>query len=628
LAAEEDPASALDPCVSRWERGFAVTSSRSDPEFESSVPLTFAEAMARSPAEAAAWLEAIDTEMEAHRANGTWELVDAMPAGRKAIGCKWVLVRKPQADGSHKCKARLTAKGFAQRAGVDYSETFAPTLKYTTFRFLLIDAARRDRELHQMDVNTAYLNAFMDEEDRVYMDQPEGFVDARRPHAVCLLRKSLYGTKQAGANWNKEVNSFLTGEMGYTRCVCDPCLYYRVSRSGQLLLLGLFVDDILSSFDGADAAEWSELKRRFMSKYRCKDIGEPRLVLGMRVTRDRSRRSLILDQQAYVDKVLAQFHLQQCNAARTPEEPQVSLSKHDCIPADQCAQPQHIARRALFESIVGFLMYAAISTRPDIAHAVNQLSRFMQAPADVHLQAAKRVLRYLAGTRQLGLRFEADAGTAAHTRHSGTKRQSAQGDLIAFADSDWAGCVDDRKSTAGFVLLYAGCPLSWASKKQATVALSSAEAEYMAIGLALRELKWVHQLLTEIGLRAPSSDQDEQTSEPVSGEHGTSSADSASAVSVSAPPSLIYSDNQAALSMCASVGSLHQRTKHIDVRHHFIAEAVKSGEVQLAWVSSREQLADIFTKALGPQLFAPLRDRLMAHNGGEEHKSIKQAHRM
>lgn len=608
----------------QMERSFQVTQTFS--EGEADTPVSFADAMAREPAEAAAWLEAMEAEMDAHRRNGTWTLVDALPVGRKAIGSKWVLVRKPQANGATLLKARLTAKGFAQRAGVDYTETFAPTLKYTTFRFLLIDAAARDRELMQMDVKTAYLNAPMEEE--VYMRQPEGFIDATRPHAVCLLIKSLYGTKQAGANWNKEVNSFITRELGYTRSQCDPCLYHRVSRSGGSMLLGLFVDDIISSFDAADADEWTQLKSIFMSKYASKDLGEASLVLGMRLTRDRSRRTIVLDQQSYVDKVLRSFNMQQCNTSRTPEDAHVSLSKHDCIPLEQRDASENAARRVQFECLVGFLLYAAISTRLDIAHAVNQLSRFMQGPAECHWQAAKRVLRYLAATRDLGLRFDPMGSAAASddSHKNSLKHEQSQVPLIAFADSDWAGCIDDRKSTAGFVILYHGCPLSWISKKQATVALSSAEAEYMAIGLVLRELKWMHQLLTEIGLRPPMMNRDEQASGSVSGERDASSSHSDASSHVTAPyPSLIYSDNQAALAMCRQMGSLHQRTKHIDVRHHFIAEAVKSGEVELGWVSTRDQLADIFTKALGPQIFIPLRDRLMVAAASSQIKSDSES---
>ena len=300
----------------------------------------------------------------------------------------------------------------------------------------------------------------------------------------------------------------------------------------------------------------------------------------------------------------------------------MSLSKHDCIPLDQCDQPEHAERRALYECLVGCILYAAISTRLDITHAVNQLSRFMRCPGEVHLQAAKRVLRYLAANMQLGLRSDplgaSDAAAGiAQSNHNSIAHESAAGSLVAFADSDWAGCTDDRRSTTGFVLLYAGCPLSWISKKQATVALSSAEAEYMAIGMALRELKWMHHMLTEIGLR--------QTSEPSGGEP-TASSSSHSAVHASAAepnePSIIYSDNQAALSMCMHSGAMHQRTKHIDVRHHFIQEAVRAGEVQLEWISTREQLADIFTKPLGPQLFGPLRDRLMAKAGGKQESII------
>ena len=246
-------------------------------------PASFAEAMARP--ERGEWLQAMRAELLAHERNGTWALVE-LPDGRHVIGCRWVCKLKHHADGRvDRYKARLVAQGFAQRLGVDYHETHAPTLRYTSLRLILALAAGRDLELQQLDVTTAYLNADIGEE--VYMRQPEGFVDAQRPDAVCLLRKALYGTKQAAHMWNNEVNGFLTAQLGFTRSACDPCVYWRRSSRGALLLLGLFVDDIVAAYEAADGDEWAALKAAFMRRYASKDLGEASSVLGMRIRRDR-----------------------------------------------------------------------------------------------------------------------------------------------------------------------------------------------------------------------------------------------------------------------------------------------------------------------------------------------------
>jgi hypothetical protein len=502
-------------------------------------------------------------------------------------------------------KARLVAQGFAQQEGRDYHETFAPTLKYVTLRWLLVHAAKHGRLLRQLDVTTAYLNARMEEE--VYMRQPDGFVDAQRPHAVCRLRKSLYGTKQAGHNWNKELNGFLTGELALNRSRSDPCLYWRATRTGGVLLLCVFVDDMVASVSAEDEAEWLSVKARLMRKYPSKDLGAARLVLGMTVHRHEQRGAIVLEQRAYIEKVLQQWGMDGCKPARTPEEARAPpLSTRQCVPEAERALTVNVQRRRDYESLVGSLLYAAVSTRPDIAHAVNQLTRFMAAPGDAHWQAAKRVLRYLAGTRQLGLTF-----------HPCSEEEAAPV-LCAYTDADWAGDTDTRRSTTGYAVMMHGCCVAWLSKKQPTVALSSAEAEYMAIGMGVREIKWMRGLITEV-LHSHSAgggaEEPCMHGQQLAGPRHACATRHASAGSTRVLASVVRSDNQAALSMCAHAGAMHQRTKHIDVRHHFIQEAVEAGEVRLEWCPSAEQLADLLTKGLGPQIFSPLRDRLMDPTG-------------
>lgn len=315
-----------------------------------SEPVSYIEAIQRPDSERAEWLKAMRAELLAHERNGTWELVD-LPDGRYVIGCRWVCKLKYHADGRvDRYKARLVAQGFAQIFGLDYHETHAPTLRYVSLRLILALAAGRDLDLQQLDVTTAYLNA--DIGDEVYMRQPEGFVDEQRPHAVCRLKKALYGTKQAAHMWNNEVNGFLTGpQMAYTRSASDPCLYWRRSSRGALMLLGLFVDDIVSAFESADGAEWTRLKAAFMHKYASKDLGDAVSVLGMRIRRDRRRRTLQLDQQTYVEKVLQQFNMAhgECRGQTTPAQPGVRLSLSDC--SAEADQSERTRRRTDFHII-------------------------------------------------------------------------------------------------------------------------------------------------------------------------------------------------------------------------------------------------------------------------------------
>ena len=303
-------------------------------ETDGSDPASYREMLERPASEG--WHGACAEEMAAHERNGTWELVDA-PAGANVIGNKWVLrtkykqsvstaaVEGPGVREVLRRKARLTAKGCGQKEGVDYSETYAPTLKYVTLRVMLALGCVLHLLLKQLDVTTAYLQAPMHE--KVYMRQPEGFVDPQRPHAVCLLKKSLYGTKQAGHNWNNEVNSFITGVLGYTRTVSDPCLYWRRSATGQLMLLGIFVDDILHEHAAADDAEWCSLKATFVSRFPSTDGGDVDVLLGMRITRNIHAGWLTIDQEAYVKQIIKQWGMEQCKQVSTPAQPGVRLSQ-------------------------------------------------------------------------------------------------------------------------------------------------------------------------------------------------------------------------------------------------------------------------------------------------------------
>ena len=542
-------------------------------------PETYRQAM-ESP-EAGKWSDAMDKEMNSCEAAGTWKRVRRadLPAGANVIPCKWVYkVKNDETDTVTEHKARLTPKGFKQQKGVDYKEVFARTGMYKTMRVGLALTAAWGHELDQMDVPSAFLNAPIEEE--LYMEMPEGY---QEDGIVLKLEKALYGLKQAPRAWYLLLREFLLRKekklleqrckegrkhataMGFTECVSDPCLFWRRTRSGRLILLFLFVDDMQISYHHADKAEWNELKTLLVERFRTKDMGQSKWILGMRIQRDREAGTLTLDQELYVSKALERFGLSEC---RTISTPAVSSSEKEDdqdgggAPCDQ----------AKYMEIVGTLLYATISTRPDISYAVQRLTRHMQAPLKRHMVAAERTLRYLAGAKELGLLFG-----RVHSKKKGD--EDLQLTVEAFADADWANDKLDRKSITGWVAKLNGDVVSWASKKQRTVAQSTCEAELYAEAAAFNEVLWLRGLLLELQLLV-------------------------------AAPSLVMGDNQSAIAL-SEHGVKSERTKHVDVKYHFITDEIAKGAVKVKWVPSEEQQADIFTKALAAPVFELLRGQLM-----------------
>ena len=533
---------------------------------EKQTPQSYREAMA-SP-DASKWKEALDKEMRSCESQKVWTLVrrDELPKGANILPCKSVFKIKLDEHGNvDQYKARFTPKGFRQKPGVDFFETYARTGQYKTLRVALSLVAKWDHELTQFDVPTAFLNADVDED--IYMELPEGY---GQPGMVCKLLKSLYGLKQAPRNWDKLVHAFITGDMGFKACVSDPSLYFKRSRSGRLILIYRFVDDMQGSHHADDEAEFRECVKLLQDRFNIKQLKSATWMLGMRITRDRKARTITLDQELYVTKALEKFGLQQCRVVNSPEIVGAANEARS-----ELAQP---AERQRYLEITGTLMYAAISTRPDIAHAVHYLASAMQAPLQHHMQAAERVLRYLAGTKDIGLVFGSRNGdTVGDSR--GRKAQ-VQVDVCAFSDADWANDKGDRKSISGWVAKLNGDPVSWSSKKQRVVSMSTCEAELYAEAAAIQEVLWLRGLMSELGLSTLTG-------------------------------STVHVDNQSTIAV-SEHGVKSERTKHVDVKYHFVTDAVERGVVRLRWVPTSEQQADIFTKALPAPTFLHLRRQLMS----------------
>jgi len=478
------------------------------------------------------WKPGIDREHDCLLRNNTWTIVDRLP-GIHVLPCKYVFRIK---DG--KPKARMVILGCKQIFGLDYYHTFAPVVKFTTIRTLFALIASEDWECEQMDVVTAFLNGDLDED--IYMHIPEGLKTAENEDRVCKLNKALYGLKQAPRQWYAKIHDYLTNDLNFVSSINDPCLYIR-KTSTKVLIIALYVDDLL--LVGNSKSDIMELKGEFKQRFEMKDLGPVAVMLGVEVTRDRTNRKLYISQKEYTEQVLSRFGMEQSRPVTTPME-RIS-SKTMSEPSDPA--PTDVPYR----QAIGSLIYLVTGSRPDIAFAVSRLSKYLENPLQSHWVAVKRVFRYLAGTRTHAIHYDGSRGI----------------EVEGYSDSDYAGCIETRKSTSGYIFLIAGGAVSWKSKKQTNTATSTCEAEYMACCSAAKEAVWLSRLLADIrSLQKP---------EPIS-------------IGIDNAGTIYLSDNPA----------INERSKHIDVQYHFVRECVELNKIKLQHCSTDDQLADSLTKPL------------------------------
>ena len=504
-------------------------------------PQTYAQAMARP--DALEWKLACIAELEAFVKAKLYDEVER-PKDRTLVACRWVFTIKRGPDGEIiKHKARLVAKGFTQVEGVDYTETFAPVSKFTSIRALLALAAQEDLEIHQMDVKSAFLNGDLSEE--IYMKLPPGY-DAQ-DGMVWKLKKSLYGLKQASRQWYKRLRQEFA-DLGFTRSQYDHAIFYK-NEGGVIIICAVYVDDMLIVCK--DIVIVRRLKDSFKVRFEMTDLGEARWILNMEIIRDRPRRILELSQRQFVTTILNRFGLADGRPVSTPLDPNTKLVK--------LSAPDPEVDVKIYQSMLGSLMYAMIGTRPDLAYSVGVLSKHSATPGLDHLLAITRVYRYLKNTMNIRLTYRGTPPGA---------RDGISSNLIGYVDADWASDPNDRRSITGYVFTLAGTAISWSSKRQHSVALSSTEAEYMAATHATKEAIWLHGLLVELGR-------------------------------ISAGYSIpLLIDNQSAIALIKNPEH-HERTKHIAIRYHFIRDIYEAGTIELEYVPTGDQVADVLTKALG-----------------------------
>lgn len=507
-------------------------------------PQSFDEA--KNSPHAKEWMAAMQQEHQSLIDNKTWELVE-LPADRKAIGCKWIFKVKYRADGEiERFKSRLVARGFSQQPGVDYEETFSPVVSFTSIRMLLAYALQHNMVIHQMDVKTAFLNGELQEE--IYMTQPEGYANQENPNLVCKLNRAIYGLKQASRCWNHTLDNYLR-ELGFTKTNADQCVYIR-NRAEMRSIIAVYVDDLIIISDTLE--EINSIKGMLSNRFEMTDLGQLHYCLGITITYGES--SLLLDQSHYIQQVLNRYGMNNCNPVSTPSDLNTKLVKDD-------GQSKTVDAN-LYRAIVGSLLYISIATRPDIANAVGVVSRFNSSPNQQHMTAVKRIMRYLKGTIDMKLKY----------------MMSSDNLITGYADADWAGDQDTRKSTSGNVFMYARGPISWMSKRQTIIATSTAEAEYISLFHATQESVTLQRLLHDI---------DNQEDRAIT----------------------LYTDNQAAISIGKNLSS-KTRTKHIDIKFHYVREAVANKNINIEYCPSIEMIADILTKPINRDQYQYLRKKM------------------
>jgi hypothetical protein len=507
--------------------------------FAESDPITFDEAIKDSK-----WRKAMDAEIEAIERNHTWELAE-LPEGEKTVGVKWIYRTKLNERGEvDKFKARLVAKGYTQRYGIDYSEVFAPVARHDTIRMIISLAAMNEWNVFQLDVKSAFLHGELVEQ--VFVDQPPGYIKKGSKGLVYKLKKALYGLKQAPRAWYNRIDNYFS-KAGFHKCPYEHTLYIKTRGRGNLLIVCLYVDDLI--FTGNDEDMFKVFKQSMMKEFEMTDLGKMKFFLGIEVTQ--SAGGIFICQRKFAREVLVRFGMDDCNSVQIPIIPGTKLTRDDGGAKIDSTY---------YKQMIGSLMYMT-TTRPDLTYAVSLISRFMEAPTELHHQAVRKILRYLKGTLDYGLFYKT--------------QKSVKCELIGFSDSDYAGDAEDRKSTSGYVFLLSGAAISWSSKKQLVVTLSTTEAEFIAAASCACQGIWLNRILEEV-------------------KHAQQG------------PIMLFYDNNSTIKLSKNP-VLHGRSKHIDVRFHFLRDLTKEGKVELIHCRSAEQIADILTKPLKAESFVKLR---------------------
>ena len=503
------------------------------------------------------WRDAMQEELASLVSHGVWSSVPRIP-GTRTVRTRWLFKIKRHLDGSiDKFRARLVARGFSQKPGIDVNETFASIVRHKSWRLLVALAANNNHVLLHWDIKTAFLNANLSQP--IYIEPPEGF--STSSNTVYLLHKGLYGLKQASREWFNELSSTFYS-LNFVACPQDPSVFLYFNPPTTLLIaVAIWVDDLLVyAPDNPNLIH--KLKQQLQLKYTIHDKGSLAEFLGIRITRNSVKQTIKLDQTDYIKSILSRFNLSNANPVPTPGVPEVKLTISDCPSTDE---DRTTMSSIPYQAAVGCLLYLAVCTRPDIAACVSNVARFMHNPGKKHWEAVKRIFRYLRGTPEYGLVF-----TGKHPSIS----------FYAESDATWASTDPDTyRSVTGYVTFLNGTPISWRSIKQRVVALSSTEAEYISAAACAREIHWVRNFL--LTLHMPLTQ-----------------------------PTVLYCDNRGCIDLSINPVN-HERNKHINIKYHYIKYAYEHQILVLVFKPSSDLVADLLTKSIRPPRFDSLRYHLV-----------------
>ena len=463
-----------------------------------------------------------------------WEPANEIPQSSHVITSRLILRIKTDEDGKEKSlKSRLVAGGHRQRPG-EYDETYSPVVKEETILAMLALANNNGHEVHQMDIDGAYLNAKLQE--TVYMKLPEIF-EKWYGHQIVKLKKALYGLKQSGRSWNLELTASLK-KLGWSQSQYDQCLFYRNDVNREYLLV--YVDDLL--IITPDLTSCERVKGEIKETYAAKDLGECKHILGIRVSRSKKDKTIALDQEAMISDLLERCVNMDVKSKFTP------LSGYEKLTKSQGQADSEEIRK--YQSIVGSILYIARWTRPDVMAAVCLLARYSSNPAEEHIKALTHILGYLDRTKEWKMIMNGEENVL---------------DLNLYTDSDWAGDLDNRHSTSGFAIYLGNTLIHWKTSKQTCIAESTMQAEFVAAHTGFQTARSIFQLLKEIGNHELKF--------------------------------ILHCDNMAAI-QCIKNVETGKYNKHIDVKYHSLINADMNGIINVRHVQSNENKADILTKPL------------------------------
>ena len=563
FAAFRDPDSIMDglsDLVASDSEGYAVLAKPNEAD-----PKTQADAYAR---DRDGWRASEQKEIDNHLSNGSWVLEERskMPRGRNLIKLVWVY--KTKRDGT--LKSRLCVQGCRQVKGIDYDQTWCGTMRGASLRLLSSIAAKSNMRMRRWDFVAAYLQGELLDGEVIYCLPPQGpgyaTIGKDGLPMVCKIVKPVYGMAQAGRRWQRSLYPWLK-EYGFRQISPDSSVFTLKrtmdspdGKREETIHLGAYVDDLCVLYDRDDKSSlYHDFITKLQDRWKVEDEGDLHDLLGIEFRFDND--TITLHQQTYIDKLCADFLPDgvppQFQANKPPCDHNLPLHVVTAMSQDaNVVIESDFLRR--YQSLVGALLYCSGNTRPDVAFAVGMLCRAMSKPTPELFQDGLRVLSYLHRTRHIGLRYQSDGKP-----------------LRGQSDSDWGV----RHSTSGWQFSYSQAVISWGSKKQVSVALSSCEAEIMAASEAAKEALFLSRFLDELG-------------------HGSSE------------PIEMGMDNQAAIAISYNP-ELHARTKHIDRRHFFIRECVENMQLRVPYVNTIDNLADFFTKPLAKNDFFRMRDVLM-----------------